>query len=90
MRNANLAMAVTHRANKADELAAASDKTTERSVKLIRLIDSPKMKEQLLAMKEAFEGKPSSYTPFVTQWKYRENPEQVAAGLKAIEEALAS
>lgn len=81
-------MAVTHRRNQDEANAKASDKSTERTIKLIHLIDSAKMTEQLNAMKESFLGKPAAFLPFVKQWKYDQDSDQIAAGIKALDSAL--
>jgi hypothetical protein len=81
-------MAVTHRRNKDAEAAAGSDRCTDRAIKLIHLIDSEDMTEQLHEMQKAFRGEESSFRPFVLNWKYLDDADQVKAGLDALESAL--
>ncbi|GEM_PF-2891937 len=81
-------MAVTHRRNQDQAAAAGSDRSTERAIKLIHLIDSPAMIEQLKQMRLAFRGEQSAYSDFVSRWHYRDDADQVAAGLGALDAAL--
>jgi hypothetical protein len=81
-------MAVTHRANGNDVEAKASDRVTERCVKLIHQIYCAEMITHLREMHKAFSGEESRYRQFVITWKYLENPAQKAAGLKALDYAL--
>ena len=83
-------MAVTHRRNKDDAMAANSDKTTERTIKIIRLMNSAAMTAQLKEMELAFKGQPSAHLAFVKQWKYDPDPDQTAVGLKALADAMSA
>lgn len=83
-------MAVTHRRNNDEANARASDRCTERTIKLIHLMDSPSMTAQLQDMRNAFEGKPAGFLTFVKTWKYDQDADQTAAGLKALKAALKS
>ena len=81
-------MAVTHRRRNDDAMAAHSDQTTARTIKLIHLMNSPAMTVQLKEMELAFKGQPSAYLAFVQKWKYDQDSDQVAAGLKALADAM--
>lgn len=72
------AMAITHRRQDRLDLAQGSDRVQQRSVELIRQINSPELQEILLSMLKG------NYETFLTKWNYDEEQRQaITEQLKA-------
>lgn len=78
------AMAITHRRNQNEELAAGSDRVQGRSLNLIQHLQSAQLSQQTAALAHSLHTGTGTYQAFLTRWGY--DPEQQQAMAQALKQ----
>ncbi len=78
------AMAITHRRNQNEDLAAGSDRVRSRSAHLIASLALPQLQEQAYQLADNISGGTGAFTSFLDRWGY--DTEQRQAILSALEQ----